>query len=60
MAILSFFCIIVPRFYRTKSQVISSKNEGLTLILPIENEIKIRENRRHTLIFDQNDLTFFV
>ena len=41
-------------------QVISSKNEGVTLIFPIENEIKIRENHRHTFIFGQNDLKFIV
>ena len=30
-----------------KFQVILSKNEGVTLIFPIQNEIKIRKNRRH-------------
>ena len=43
-----------------KIQVILSKNEGMTLIFPIKNEIKIRKNRRHAFIFDQNDLNFFV
>merc|ERR1712101_8921 len=43
-----------------KFQVISSKNEGVTLIFPIPNEIKIRKNRRHAFIFDQNDFRFFV
>ena len=43
-----------------KFQVISSKNEGVALIFPIPNEIKIRKNRRHSFIFDQNCLRFFV
>ena len=43
-----------------KFQVILSKNEGMTLIFPIQNEIKIRKNRRHAFIFGQNDLTFFL
>ena len=43
-----------------KIQVILSKNEGVTLIFPIQNKIKIRENRRHAFIFGQNDLKFFV
>ena len=37
-----------------------SKNEGVTLIFPIKNEIKIRKNRRHAFIFYLNDLKFFV
>ena len=60
MAILYFFCIMVIRFYTKKFQVISSKNEGVTLIFPIQNEIKIRKNRRHAFIFGRNDLKFFV
>ena len=43
-----------------KFQVILSKNEGVTLIFPIQNEIKIRENRRNPFIFGGNDLRFFV
>ena len=43
-----------------KFQVILSKNEGVTLIFPIQNEIKIRKNRRHAFIFGRNDLKFFV
>ncbi len=43
-----------------KGQVSLSKNEGVTLIFPIQNEIKIRKNRRHAFIFGQNDLRFFV
>ena len=42
-----------------KFQVISSKNEGVTLIFKIQNKIKIRKNYRHTFIFAQNDLKFF-
>ena len=43
-----------------KFQVIFNKNEGVTLIFPIKNEIKIRENCRHAFIFDGNDLKFVV
>ena len=39
-----------------KFQVILSKNEGVTLIFKIQNEIKIRENRRYAFTFSQNDL----
>ncbi len=41
-------------------QVILSKNEGVTLIFPIQNEIRIWENRYHAFIFGQNDLRYFV
>ena len=50
---------MVLRFYK-KFQVLLSKNEGVTLIFPIQNEIKIRENCRHTFIFGQNYLRFFM
>ena len=55
-----FFYIMALKFYRKKLQVILSKNEGVTLIFPIKNEIKIRENCGHALIFTQNQLKFFV
>ena len=42
-----------------KFQVISSKNEDVTLIFPIQNEIEILKNRRHAFIFGRNDLRFF-
>ena len=35
-----------------------SKKKGVTLILPIQNEIKIQEYRHHAFIFGQNDLRF--
>ena len=41
-------------------QVILSKSEGIMLIFPIENEIKIRENCHHAFFFGWNDLRFFV
>ena len=37
-----------------KFQVISSKNEGVTLIFPIQNEIKIRKNCCHEIIGQNN------
>ena len=58
MVSLYFFCIIVLKFYTKKIQIILSKNEGMTLIFKIQNQIKIQENRRHTFIFAQNDLKF--
>ena len=42
-----------------KFQVISSKNEGVTLIFKIQNQIKIQKNCRHAFFFAQNDLNFF-
>ena len=48
------------KILRRKFQVILSKNEGVTLIFPIQNEMKIWENRRHAFFFGQNDLRFFV
>ena len=41
-----------------KFQVIMSKNEGVMLIFPIPNEIKIWENHHHVFIFGQKDLRF--
>ena len=52
MAILLFFFCCGSK--------ILSKNEGVTLIFPIQNEIKIQKNRRHAFIFGLNDLKFFV
>ena len=43
-----------------KFQVILNKNEGVILIFPIQKEIKIQKNCRHTFIFARNDLRFFV
>ena len=41
-------------------QVISSKIEGVTVIFLIFDVNLNRENRRHALIFAQNDLKLFV
>ena len=43
-----------------KSQVISTKNEGVTVIFPNFDFILNRENQRHAFIFAQNDLESFV
>ena len=59
----SYFIIFLghsSKILHKKFQVISSKNEGVTLIFPIPNEIKIRKNRRHAFIFGRNDFRFFV
>ena len=50
---------MVQKFYL---KVLSNfkQNKAMTLIFPIQNKIKIRENRRNTFIFGQNDLKFFV
>ena len=53
-----FLCCVYKILHK-KFQVILSENEGMTLIFPIQNEIKIRKNRRHTFNFSQNDLRFF-
>ena len=60
MAILYFFLRFASKILHKKFQVILSKNEAVTLIFPIQKEIKIQTNRRHTFIFGQNDLRFFV
>ena len=60
MAILWFILCCGSKILHKKFQVILSKNEGVMLIFPIENEIKIRENRRHAFIFSVNDLRFFM
>ena len=60
MAILQFFLQYGFKILRKKIQVIYSKNEGMTLIFPIQNKIKIRENRPHAFTFAQNDLGFNV
>ena len=57
---ISYFLHCGSRILHKKFQVIWSKNEGMTLIFPIQNEIKIRKNRRYAFIFGQNDLRFFV
>ena len=57
----SYFIIFLhcgSKILHKKFQVILSKNEGMTLIFPIQNEIKIQENFRHAFIFCQNDLRF--
>ena len=56
------YFIFIYSFYilYKKFQVISSKNKAVMLILPIQNKIKIWENRHHAFIFAQNDMKFFV
>ena len=54
-----FFCYGFIILHK-KFQVISCKNEGVTLIFLFLNEIKIRKNRRHAFIFARNHLKFFV
>ena len=60
MAILYIFLRYRSKIWHKKFQVILSKNEAVTLIFPIQNEIQIQKNRRHAFIFGQNDLKFFV
>ena len=43
-----------------KSQVISTKNEGVTVIFPNFDFILNWENQRHAFIFARNDWKFFV
>ena len=60
MATLWFILRNGSKILHKKFQVISSKNEGVTLIFLIKNKIKIRKNRRHAFIFGRNDFRFFV
>ena len=46
-----YFIIIFALWLKDFTQVILTKNEGVTLIFTIKNEIKIRKNRRHAFIF---------
>ena len=58
----SYFIIFLrcsSKIIHKKFQVILSKNEGVTLNIPIQNEIKIWENCHRAFIFAQNDLKFF-
>ena len=50
MTIFLFFLRYSSTILQKKFQVILSKNEGVTLIFPIQNEIKIQENCRHAFI----------
>ena len=54
-----FFCVVVLRFYTKKFHVILSKNEGVTLIFPIKNEIKIRKKSPPRLHFGSKWLEIF-
>merc|ERR1711895_272349 len=59
----SYFIIFLrysSKILHKKFQVISSKNEGVALIFPIPNEIKIRKNHCHAFTFGRNDFRFFV
>ena len=56
----NLFCVMVLRFYTKKSQVISTKNKGVTAIFPNFDFILYRENQHHSFIFAPNVLNFFV
>ncbi len=60
MAILYFILHNGSKILHEKSQVISTKNEGITAIFPNFDFIFNRENPRHTFIFAPNDLNFVV
>ena len=51
MAILYFFCVMVPKY---------TKNEGVTAFYRYFDFILNRENQCHGFIFALNDLNFFV
>ena len=51
MAILWIFLHYDSTIQHKKFQVISSKNEGGTVIFPIQSQIENRENRRHAFNF---------
>ena len=48
------------KILQKKSQVILTKNEGVTEIFLNFDLILNRKNQRHAFIFAQNDLNFFV
>ena len=60
MAILWFILRNCSKILHKKSQVILTKNEGVTAIFPNFDFILNREKQCHTFIFAQNDLNFFV
>ena len=57
---LIIFLCYGSKILHKKSQVISTKNEGVTAIFPNFDFIFNRENQRHAFIFARNDLKFFV
>ena len=60
MAILLFFLRLGSTILQKKFQVISSKNEGVATIFPIQINFENWKNRRHAFNFARNDLKFFV
>ena len=58
MTILYFFLHYGSTILHKKSQVISTKNEGVTAIFPKFDFILNRENQCHVFIFSQNGLKF--
>ena len=55
-----FFLRYGSTILHTKSQVISTKNEGMTAIFPNFDFIFDWENQRHAFIFARNDLNIFL
>ena len=60
MAILELFLRYGSKILHKKSQVISTKNESVTAILPNFDLILNWENQHPAFMFAQNDLKFFV
>ena len=60
MVILKFILRNGSKILYKKSQVISTKNEGMTAIFPNFYFILNQKNQRHTFIFAQNDFKFFL
>ena len=58
MAILYFFLHYGSKILHKKSQVILSKNEGVTAIFPNFDLILNLKNQCHAFIFAWNDLNF--
>ena len=58
--ILYFFLHYCSKILHKKSQVISSKNEGITVIFPNFDLNLNQENCHHAFISAQNNLKFFV
>ena len=60
MGILSYILRNASKILQKKSQVISTKNEGMTAIFRNFDFILYWENQCQVFIFPQNDLKFFV
>merc|ERR1712041_41860 len=55
-----YFIIFFALWFQDSTQVISTKNEGVTVIFPNFDFILNQKNQHHAFFFARNDLKFFV